>query len=138
VMFLTVGIVIAASLTHFSPALAFSYPPDAFHLGRPFFVGLGAGLIIALYDYAGYYTTAYMAGELRDPGRVLPRSIVGSILGMMVIYLVMNVGVLDLDRIARDGTHMGHGGSAGFNRPDHHHRAGVGLHRPPRRIARAL
>jgi amino acid transporter len=94
VMFLTVGIVIAASLTHFSPALAFSYPPDAFHLGRPFFVGLGAGLIIALYDYAGYYTTAYMAGELRNPGRVLPRSIVGSILGMMVIYLVMNVGVL--------------------------------------------
>jgi amino acid transporter len=94
VMFLTVGLVIVASFTHFSPALAFSYPPGAFHLDRPFFVGLGAGLIIALYDYAGYNTTAYMAGELRDPGRVLPRSIIGSIIGMMTIYLVMNIGVL--------------------------------------------
>lgn len=94
VMLVTVGLVIAASFTHFSPALAFTYPPDAFRLGRPFFAGLGAGLIIALYDYAGYNTTAYMAGELRDPGRVLPRSIIGSILGIMGIYLVMNVGVL--------------------------------------------
>lgn len=94
VMILTVGLVITASLTHFSPKLAFSYPEGAFHFGRQFFVGLGGGLIIALYDYAGYNTTAYMAGELREPGRVLPRSIIGAIIGMMMIYLVMNIGIL--------------------------------------------
>src|SRR4051794_24923401 len=94
VMLVTVGLVIVASFTHFSPSLAFSYPPDAFKIGGPFFAGLGAGLIIALYDYAGYNTSAYLAGELRDPGRVLPRSIIGSIVGIMVIYLVMNTGIL--------------------------------------------
>jgi amino acid transporter len=35
-----------------------------------------------------------MAAELRSPGRVLPRSIIYSILGIMVAYLAMNVGVL--------------------------------------------
>jgi amino acid transporter len=94
VMFVTVGLVIAASLSNFQPALAFDFPPDAFELGKPFFAGLGSGLIIALYDYAGYNTTAYMAGEVRDPGRVLPRSILGSIAIMMTVYLAMNLGVL--------------------------------------------
>jgi amino acid transporter len=31
---------------------------------------------------------------VKDPGRVLPRSIVISVLGIMVIYLLMNIGVL--------------------------------------------
>jgi amino acid transporter len=93
-MLLAVGATIVASFTHFDPHLAFTFPKDAFHLHGPFFIGLGAGLIIAIYDYLGYNTTAYMGGELRDPGRVLPRSIIYSILGMMVIYLLLNVGVL--------------------------------------------
>jgi len=94
IMMLSVGGVILASFTHFHSSLAFAFTPGAFHLGKPFFSGLGAGLIIAIYDYMGYNTTAYMADELRDPGRVLPRSIIYSILGMMVIYLAMNIGVM--------------------------------------------
>src|SRR5919206_2504003 len=35
-----------------------------------------------------------MAAELRDPGRVLPRSIIYAVLGIMVAYLAMNIGVL--------------------------------------------
>jgi amino acid transporter len=94
VMLITVAAVIVASLTHFDPHLAFAFPPGAFSRGGTFFAGLGPGLIIAVYDYLGYNTTAYMAGELRDPGRVLPRSIIYSILAMLVIYLTMNIGVL--------------------------------------------
>src|SRR6185437_15951681 len=94
VMLLTVGLTIAASFSHFSAKLAFSFPPGAFRLQRPFFAGLGSALLIATYDYAGYNTTAYMAGELRDPGRVLPRSILFSVLIMMALYLTMNIGIL--------------------------------------------
>ncbi len=94
VMLLTVGTVIVASLTHFDSRLAFSFPSRAFGTGGPFWTGLGAGLLIATYDYLGYNTTAYMAAELRDPGRVLPRSIIYAILGIMVIYLSLNIGVL--------------------------------------------
>ena len=94
IMIISVGGVILASFTHFHASLAFAFPPGAFHPNKAFFTGLGAGLIIAIYDYGGYNTTAYMADELRDPGRVLPKSVIYSILGMMAIYLAMNIGVL--------------------------------------------
>jgi amino acid transporter len=94
VMFIAVAGVIAASFTHFDLRQAFDFPPHAFRLDRAFFLGLGSGLVLAVYDYLGYNTTAYMASELRDPGRVLPRSITYSIFGMMAIYLTMNIGVL--------------------------------------------
>ena len=94
IMLITVGTMIVASFTHFQARLAFTFPSGAFHFGGPFWSGLGAGLLIATYDYLGYNTTAYMAAELRDPGRVLPGSIVYAILGIMLIYLCINVGVL--------------------------------------------
>jgi amino acid transporter len=94
IMLITVGTMIVASFTHFQARLAFTFPSGTFHFGGPFWSGLGAGLLIATYDYLGYNTTAYMAAELRDPGRVLPGSIVYAILGIMLIYLCLNVGVL--------------------------------------------
>src|SRR5579864_8677595 len=58
VMLVSIGAVIVASFTHFNPALAFTYPSNAFTLNARFFAGLGAGLIIGIYDYLGYNTTA--------------------------------------------------------------------------------
>ncbi len=94
IMIVSVAGVILASFTHFHANLAFTFPPGAFHMNGAFFKGLGAALVFAVYDYLGYNTTAYMGAEVRDPGRVVPRSILYSILGMMVIYLVMNIGIL--------------------------------------------
>jgi amino acid transporter len=94
VMLVTVVLTIAACYSHFSAHLAFDFPAGAFHLDGKFFTGLGAGLLIAVYDYLGYNTTAYMGDELKNPGRSMPRSIVFSILAMMVIYLALNVGVM--------------------------------------------
>ncbi|MEB4636804.1 APC family permease [Burkholderia contaminans] len=93
IMVLAVGLTIAAAYSDFHLNLAMSLPPDAGNIGK-FFTGLGAGLIIAIYDYAGYNTTAYMGDELKNPGRVMPRSIIVSIVAMMVFYLAMNIGVI--------------------------------------------
>ena len=76
----------AAGFSDFHPALAFTYPAGAF--GGHFFVGLGAGLVIGIYDYLGYFTTAYMGDELRDPGRTMPGSIIISVIAMMFVYLL--------------------------------------------------
>jgi amino acid transporter len=94
VALLSLLIVIVASLTHFHASLAFTYPHHAFAFGGPFWAGLGGGLLIGIYDYLGYNTTAYMAAEVKDPGRVLPRSIIYAVFGIMVAYLAMNIGVL--------------------------------------------
>jgi amino acid transporter len=91
-MLVSVVGVSAAGFSDFHADLAFTYPADAF--GSHFFVGLGAGLIIGIYDYLGYFTTAYMGDELRDPGRTMPGSIIISVIAMMFIYLILNISVL--------------------------------------------
>jgi amino acid transporter len=95
VMLAAVLSTIVAAFSHFSAAQAFAFTPGAFDLGGgTFWAGLGAGLIIAVYDYLGYNTSAYLGGEVRDPARTIPRSIVLSILGIMSLYFLLQVGVL--------------------------------------------
>ena len=95
VMLVAVLSTIVAAFSHFSSAQAFAFTPGAFSFGGgTFWAGLGAGLIIAIYDYLGYNTTAYLGAEMRDPGRTIPRSIIYSILGIMSLYFLMQVGVL--------------------------------------------
>ncbi|MFR9793013.1 APC family permease [Streptomyces sp. MB22_4] len=95
VMIASVVLVITAAATDFSPRLAFTYPAGAFDLADGhFWAGFAAGLTIGIYDYLGYNTTAYMGAEIKDPGRVLPRSVLFSILGIMAIYLLLQIGTL--------------------------------------------
>lgn len=95
VMLAAVALVILAAFTHFSPDRAFTYPAHAFELTtNHFWIGFAAGLTIGFYDYGGYNTTAYMGAEIKNPGRVMPRSIIYSILGIMVIYLLLQIGTL--------------------------------------------
>jgi amino acid transporter len=94
VMLVAVLATIIAAFTHFSGAQAFAFTPGAFGGHGSFWAGLGAGLIIAIYDYLGYNTTAYLGAEIRDPGRTIPRSIIFSILGIMSLYFLLQIGVL--------------------------------------------
>jgi len=94
VMLLSVLLVTVAAFSHFNPSLAFAFPADAFTPNAKFFLGLGGGLVIGIYDYLGYNTTSYIADEVKEPGRVLPFSIIVSVIAIMTIYLLMNVGVL--------------------------------------------
>src|SRR5262249_20534185 len=90
----TVAWVIVAGLTHFNPKLAFDFPPNAFRLNHAFFTGLGAAMLIATYDYWGYYNIAFLGEEVKDPGRNIPRAIIYSIVAVAAIYIVMNAGIL--------------------------------------------
>lgn len=95
IMLISIGSLITAALSHFHPELAFSFPEGAFDLSDSgFWLGMAGGLTIGIYDYLGYNTSAYLAGEVDQPGRVIPRSIIFSILGILAIYLLMQVGVL--------------------------------------------
>ncbi|MGD3112751.1 APC family permease, partial [Streptomyces sp. YGL11-2] len=95
VMIASVVLVIVAAFTHFSPALAFTYPAHAVELtASHFWIGFAGGLTIGIYDYLGYNTAAYMGAEIRQPGRTLPRAVISSILGIMAIYLLLQIGTL--------------------------------------------
>ncbi|NWD03602.1 APC family permease [Pseudomonas gingeri] len=95
IMLISIGALILAALSHFHADLAFSFPEGAFNLGDSgFWFGMAGGLTIGIYDYLGYNTSAYLAGEVEQPGRVIPKSIVLSIVGILAVYLLMQVGVL--------------------------------------------
>jgi APA family basic amino acid/polyamine antiporter len=91
---ITVGWVVFSGVTHFDGNLAFSFPPDAFKLSPSFFLGLGSAMLIAVYDYWGYYNVCFFGGEVKDPGRTIPRAIIYSIVAVSVIYIVMNISIL--------------------------------------------
>jgi amino acid transporter len=90
----TMGWIIFAGLTHFNAAQAFSFPPGAFTLSPNFFLGLGSAMLIATYDYWGYYNVAFLGDEIKQPERTIPRAILLSILLVGCLYVVMNVSIL--------------------------------------------
>ena len=94
VVMLTIVWIIFAGLTNFNPALAFDFPPNAFELNQGFFLGLGAALLISVYDYWGYYNVNFFAGEVKNPEKTIPRSIMLSIALVAAIYIVMNISIL--------------------------------------------
>ena len=98
---------IVAGLTHFSAARAFDFPPGAFTLSPSFFTGLGAAMLIATYDYWGYYNVCFLGGEVKDPGRTIPRALILSIFAVAAIYIVMNICRARRDAVARIGCAFG-------------------------------
>ena len=91
---LTTLAVIVTGALHFDRHIAFDFPPGAFNFSIGFLFGLGAATRIGVYDYLGYYDVCYIADEVKDPGRVIPRSIIWSVLGVAVIYFAINLSVI--------------------------------------------
>lgn len=90
----TVLAVVVTGAAHFDPRVAFNFPPHAFDFSLGFFLGLGAASRIGIYDYLGYYDVCYIGDEVRDPGRVIPRSILVSTAAVAVIYLGINLSIV--------------------------------------------
>ena len=107
VVLLTVGWVLIAGLSNFNSERALDFPPHAFHLSWPFFMGLGVATLNAVYDYGGYNNVCFFGGEVKNPGYVIPHAILLSILAVAAIYLTMNVmliGVVPWREAITEGT----------------------------------
>ncbi len=91
---LTTGAVIVTGLLHFNPKLAFDFPADSFQFSFGYLFGLGAATRIGVYDYLGYYDVCYIGDEVRNPGRVIPRSIIISIVSVALIYIGINFSII--------------------------------------------
>jgi len=79
---------------HFTPLV----PPGSFSLGA-----FGLALVSVLWAYDGWEDVTFVAGEVRDPRRVMPRAIVTGTVAVVSIYLLANLAylsVLDVQEIA--------------------------------------
>jgi amino acid transporter len=91
---LTTIAVIVTGAFNFDPRVAFDFPPNAFSFSLGFLFGLGAASRVAVYDYLGYYDVCYIGDEVKDPGRVIPRSIIISTVAVALLYLAMNLSII--------------------------------------------
>ncbi len=90
----TIGWSMVTGLLHGHIARVVAFPAGAWRLDHGFFVGLGSAMLIATYDYWGYYNVTFLGGETRDPGRTIPRAVLVSIGIVAVLYLGLNASVL--------------------------------------------
>lgn len=89
-----VGWVVLAGLWNFSPALAFTFPAEAFTLDGALVTRIGAVALLAMYNYGGYNNVCNIAEEIRDPSRTIPRAIAISILLVVALYIVMSTVII--------------------------------------------
>jgi APA family basic amino acid/polyamine antiporter len=71
--------------------------------GGGLLAAFGVAMIAAMWTYDGWYGLTGVAGEVRDPGRTLPRGLITGTLVVMALYLLLNVvylRVLPLDQLA--------------------------------------
>ncbi|MBV8074082.1 MAG: amino acid permease [Candidatus Eremiobacteraeota bacterium] len=89
----TLVLVTVAAWTRFDAHQAFAVDPGSTAL-LPFVAGLGSGLIVTLYDYAGYSTVTTIGEEIAAAPRTIPRSILLAIALVAALYLALQTGVL--------------------------------------------
>jgi len=91
---LTVAVVIVTGAFTFDAKVAFDFPPGAFDFSLGYLFGLGAASRVGIYDYLGYYDVCFIGDEVREPGKVIPRSILISLFGVALIYILMNLSII--------------------------------------------
>jgi len=92
----TIAWAVVTGLAHGHWARVVAFTPGAFTLGRPFFLGLGSAMLVATYDYWGYYNVTFLGGEVRDAGRTIPRAVLLSIGIVFLLYMALNASVLSV------------------------------------------
>jgi amino acid transporter len=101
-----VGTVIVLGAMNFDAKLI-EFPGDAFRLDKPFVIGLGAAMTVAVYDYLGYYNICHLGEEVQNPERTIPRAVLLSIVIVAAIYMMMNlafIGVVPWQEAVKEGT----------------------------------
>jgi APA family basic amino acid/polyamine antiporter len=71
------------------------------------FTAVGAALIPVMFAYGGWQTSCFIAGELREPKRDLPRGLLIGVLGVILLYLSVNfvcIYVLGVDGLMQTKT----------------------------------
>lgn len=59
-------------------------------LSFDFLTAIGAAMIPVLFAYGGWQTASFVAGEVREPERILPRALIIGVIGVVILYVAVN------------------------------------------------
>jgi basic amino acid/polyamine antiporter, APA family len=51
---------------------------------------IGAAMVPVLFAYGGWQTATFVAGEIREPRKNLPRALIAGVIGVVICYLAVN------------------------------------------------
>ena len=74
-----------------------------------FWGAIGHASVKTVYAYLGYYNVCHLGGEIKNPGKNIPRSIFISIIGISTLYLLMNIcvmGVIPWQEVKSDDKYL--------------------------------
>jgi APA family basic amino acid/polyamine antiporter len=68
--------------------------PPVLLTGLPMLVMLLLALQAVIYTYDGWYGVIYFGEEVKNPGRDVPRAMIGGVLSIMAIYVLVNLALV--------------------------------------------
>ncbi|HWI92247.1 MAG TPA: APC family permease [Flavisolibacter sp.] len=96
IVILTILWIIISGLSHQQHQIHFLPPVGESFFNKNFIAALGLGSVQTVYAYLGYYNVCHLGGEIKEPGKNIPKSIFISIAGIAILYLLMNASVMSV------------------------------------------
>jgi amino acid transporter len=109
IVILTILWIIVSGLSHQHHAVTLLPSKGESFFDKNFIAAIGFGSVQTVYAYLGYYNVCHLGGEIKDPGKNIPRSIFISIAGIALLYVLMNVSVMTVlswQSIKKDDHHL--------------------------------
>jgi APA family basic amino acid/polyamine antiporter len=85
----------------------------------PLLAALAGGIVAAFFSFGGWWDLSKLAGEVRDPGRTLPRALTCGVLIVTLVYILTSavfIYLVPLERVASGETFAAQAGEALFGR----------------------
>ncbi len=62
-------------------------------LDKSFALAIGFASVKTVYSYLGYYNVCHLGGEIINPQKNIPKSMLISIIGIFLLYMLMNISI---------------------------------------------
>jgi basic amino acid/polyamine antiporter, APA family len=75
----------------FAPASHATAAVPGFNTNFDALTAIGVAMIPVLFAYSGWQTSSFMSGELKNPQRTLPLGMLWGVIGVVVLYMLVNI-----------------------------------------------
>lgn len=101
---LAIGSIIVLAFTAGNGSTAHFFPLFGMPSSNSFFAAFGVAMIATLWSYDGWNSLTYLAGEVKDPQKNIPRALIFGTIAIIIIYGLTNLAylyILPIDQIAK-------------------------------------
>jgi amino acid transporter len=90
---ITMAWIIGGGIMHGNFLYPVQHINDGLVIDNAFIAAIGFASVKTVYSYLGYYNVCHLGGEIINPQKNIPKSMFISIVGIAVLYLLMNISV---------------------------------------------